>query len=39
MPSASDFFKELQGANDRLDKIEDRLEELKASVDGVKSST
>ncbi len=39
MPSASDFFAELQGANARLDQIKTSVLSVKTSVDAVKTST
>lgn len=39
MPSASDFFQELQGANTRLDQVKTQLTAIKSSVDDVKTAT
>jgi hypothetical protein len=39
MPSASDFFTELQGANTRLEQVKTQLTALKSSVDAVTSAT
>jgi predicted nucleic acid-binding Zn-ribbon protein len=39
MPSASDFFQELQGANSRLEQVKTQLTAIKSSVDDVKDAT
>ncbi len=39
MPSASDFFTELQGVNSHLEHVEDQLDALETSVDAVKTAT
>ena len=39
MPSASDFYNELKGANSRLDGTNSRLDDVKGKLDDLKAST
>jgi hypothetical protein len=39
MPSASDFYNELKGANTRLDGVNGKLDEVKGKLDALKSAT